>query len=965
MSFLASLRKQDSDDKQDQQLHYLLTIDHLTSEMILRLCIASQQEIASIANKPYSLQREHLYRPPSFIQHSDKKILQELSDSRASWFNTDKGPLPENNTWSLLQEIIATQRCYLLHQNSVIAVKAGEPDTVYPYWSINTSGEYQLGWQLQENLNQYKLIFCTQKPKFYFTANDTAAIDSIVLGPVVFLEQHRQTPPRLNISVNDIDKYIQQRSKNWQKWALPRPPIVDTVVADTEIKPLLICHDQGTPQLSQKNCAGDIQLLFSLCSDKYCSLPQNTFDDCIYWDGKTLHRLAVDNKQGEHLKNTITRRLSSFTSPNNEKCIWYIQHQQQWQHLFTDLYAPLNKLNVSFCTEAGFRHHYAYIESWDVRIKERENGDLNLSVLLQAKDIDIELQEFLDQLRDFNYRSKDSHIYLQRSDGRLWLVPAGDVLNLMEELEDLDYSQDGFHLPHNQRHRLADIEHCTPASTHWSGDTEYLNESIELHKSPVVLNKTLDFIKAQLRPYQWLGVCWIQHMKQHTCNGLLADDMGLGKTLQALTHLAFEKTQGNLAKPALIVMPLSLLHNWQNEIKRFAPQLSCKIIHGSKRHDNWTELNNYDVLLTTYHLVASDLSYWNEQRLSWLILDEAQSIKNPSTRYSKAVREIPCEHKLCLSGTPVENHLGELWSIISFLMPGYLGSRREFRDNFQKPIEQAGDEKQMQRLLKRIAPFILRRTKDQIAKDLPAKTEIEQLIPLSSEQYNFYEQLKHETWQELQAKINEENESNHSIAALSALLKLRQACCDPGLFPDVDLPSAKRQYCIEMIEELVAENRAVLVFSQFTQMLDILDTSLAEKNISTLKLTGKTRNRQTMVDAFQRGEAPVFLISLKAGGTGLNLTRADTVIHYDPWWNAAAQQQASDRAHRIGQDKPVFVYKLIAENTIEEKIAQLQAQKMALSQHVDNQAQLNAETFAFKFEELLTLWEEDKNHEKN
>ncbi len=315
---------------------------------------------------------------------------------------------------------------------------------------------------------------------------------------------------------------------------------------------------------------------------------------------------------------------------------------------------------------------------------------------------------------------------------------------------------------------------------------------------------------------------------------------------------------------------------------------------------------------------------------------------------------------MCLSGTPVENHLGELWSIIDFLMPGCLGSAKHFRNYFQKTIENDGNERRFQILLDRIAPFMLRRSKDQIAEDLPPKTEIVQTIPLNDDQKALYDQLKTNTWNDMQSQLDkQDNQKKGHIIVLNALMKLRQACCDPALLGETTIKSAKREYCLEILEELEAENRSILVFSQFTSMLELLAESLQEMDIPYLMLTGKTKNRQNLVDKFQNGDAPIFLISLKAGGTGLNLTRADTIIHYDPWWNQAAEQQATDRAHRIGQEKPVFVYKLITENTIEEKIAQMQQRKLVLSQHVNQQAQLSGETFAMGLEEMLNLWQDD------
>jgi SNF2 family DNA or RNA helicase len=308
----------------------------------------------------------------------------------------------------------------------------------------------------------------------------------------------------------------------------------------------------------------------------------------------------------------------------------------------------------------------------------------------------------------------------------------------------------------------------------------------------------------------------------------------------------------------------------------------------------------------------------------------------------------------------VENHLGELWSILDFLMPGCLGSEREFKQHYRVPIERHGDSRRLQQLLDRIAPFILRRDKDQVAADLPAKTVIEQTISMGDAQRDFYQQLKQQSWQDLQSSMKQADTSaRQQVLLLNGLLKLRQACCDPALLGQAEIASAKREHCMAMIEELVAENRAILVFSQFTRMLDFLAEDLEKLNIDYLMLTGQSRQRQLLVDSFQQGRAPVFLISLKAGGVGLNLTRADTVIHYDPWWNQAAEQQATDRAHRIGQDKPVFAYKLIVENSIEEKIARLQQRKALLGQHISHQGQLSAEQFSLKLDELLALWGEE------
>ncbi len=323
-----------------------------------------------------------------------------------------------------------------------------------------------------------------------------------------------------------------------------------------------------------------------------------------------------------------------------------------------------------------------------------------------------------------------------------------------------------------------------------------------------------------------------------------------------------------------------------------------------------------------------------------------------------AAKKISAEQKLCLSGTPLENHLGELWSLFDFIMPGFLDSEHRFQRLYRIPIEKEGDHARSNALLSRIAPFMLRRRKDEVATELPPKTEVLVRVALHDAQRDLYETLRVQALGHLQERLPNQGEAEGRILILNALLQLRKLCCDPRLtgHPDAPtIPSAKRIHCLEMLEELVNEGRNVLVFSQFTSMLKLLAEDLEKLNIPFLQLTGQSRNRGELVERFQAGEAPVFLISLKAGGTGLNLTRADSVIHYDPWWNSAAEQQATDRAYRIGQDKPVFVYKLLAQDTIEEKILALQQHKRALLDAVYQAAEQTGSQVSLDNEALLAL----------
>lgn len=447
-----------------------------------------------------------------------------------------------------------------------------------------------------------------------------------------------------------------------------------------------------------------------------------------------------------------------------------------------------------------------------------------------------------------------------------------------------------------------------------------------------------DGLCAALRPYQHEGVSWMQFLREHALSGVLADDMGLGKTIQTLAHLLLEKEAGRLDRPALIVMPTSLVHNWCEEARRFAPGLRVLSLHGSQRKTRFDDIAHHDLILTTYALLWRDQDYLAQHRYHFLILDEAQLVKNAGTKSAATIRHLDARHRLCLTGTPLENHLGELWSLFDFLLPGFLGSQKEFAKRWRTPIEKGGDTVRRDLLARRIRPFMLRRRKDDVAKELPPKTLIVRSVDLEGAQRDLYETVRTAMHDKVRTAISEQGLNRSHIVVLDALLKLRQVCCDPRLVK-LDMAakvheSAKLDLLLSMLPELIDEGRRVLLFSQFTGMLTLIAAQVEKLGIPYVMLTGDTTDRATPVRRFQAGEVPLFLISLKAGGVGLNLTAADTVIHYDPWWNPAAENQATDRAHRLGQDKPVFVYKLIVAGSIEEKIVALQEKKAALAEGI-------------------------------
>nr|WP_247879166.1 DEAD/DEAH box helicase [Azospirillum brasilense] len=435
-------------------------------------------------------------------------------------------------------------------------------------------------------------------------------------------------------------------------------------------------------------------------------------------------------------------------------------------------------------------------------------------------------------------------------------------------------------------------------------------------------------------------------MAAHGFGGVLADDMGLGKTAQTLAHIAMEEKEGRLTDPCLVVVPTSLVPNWVAEAQRFTPHLRVVVLHGLDRHEKLGDLDRAHIVVTTYGVVGRDVEVLKRRDWHMLILDEAQAIKNPDSKATRAVCALNARNRLCLSGTPVENNLDELWSLCSIAVPPLLGDRNGFRRQFRTPIEKHGDADRQRVLARRVRPFLLRRTKEEVASELPAKTEILEAVEPHAAQRDLYETIRLAMDKRVREEVARKGLARSHITLLDALLKLRQVCCDPRL---VKLESARRRVAkgaasaklerlLEMLPALLEDGRRILLFSQFTSMLDLIEPELERLAIPFVALTGETRDRETPVRRFQAGEVPLFLISLKAGGTGLNLTAADTVIHYDPWWNPAVEAQATDRAHRIGQDKPVFVYKLVTTGTVEERLVQLQERKRQLGEAVFDEA---------------------------
>ena len=461
-----------------------------------------------------------------------------------------------------------------------------------------------------------------------------------------------------------------------------------------------------------------------------------------------------------------------------------------------------------------------------------------------------------------------------------------------------------------------------------------------------------------LREYQKQGFLWLKTLKNNGFGGILADDMGLGKTLQIIAFLLSEQEERTGAPYfALIVCPASLVYNWKSEIERFAPTLSAVMVTGTaeERKERIRRAGTEDILITSYDLLRRDSSYYRERHFGIQVIDEAQYIKNHTTKAAKAVKEIRADFKVALTGTPIENRLSELWSIFDYLMPGFLFPYRRFREEFEVPIVAGNQEEEMDCLRRMIRPFVLRRLKRDVLKELPAKLEEAVYAGMEGEQMRLYCAHAQRLRLMLEGQTEEEF-ATQKIQMLSELTRLRQLCCDPALvYEDYHEESAKLVMCMELIQNAIEGGHKILLFSQYTTMLFRIQQQMQNANIPFLSLTGATKKerRVELVEEFQTGKVPVFCISLKAGGTGLNLTAADIVIHYDPWWNVAVQNQATDRAHRIGQKNPVTVYKLIAKGTIEENILRLQEKKSRLAGQLLGEE--GFESVKFTREEILEL----------
>ncbi|KTC85358.1 MULTISPECIES: DEAD/DEAH box helicase [Legionella] len=949
-AWLSSLREKESDENKPHSSHevvYLLEPEFGDFEhrIVVRLAIVKRLKKGGIGKK--SVFNTITESRKQFFQEEDEGIIASLLFKNGSrgWF--DRLYLRNSD---LLEKILATNRAYLTSD--------AEPSLV-----LGDELSAQFNWQLEKDGTQYLVLTSEKEIILPIVLDKPWYLDQEenIIGPLDLPYSASQLKNLLNAPPVELEQapfIVKQLATTHPE--LPEPKIFEQRIVHKNTPQAMLIFDAIELETSQLSTDNNRLLIVELAFD-YEGIVIAKTEACstLYrTDGNELFEIQRDLAFEEQKANEI-KEILQIRSPNlSEKlraCYtlqdeWVLNHYQDENDLprLYNQVIPLLK-NKGWLIEFIHPFYEELIDAdeleWFSELDEKGNDffSYQLGILVDGKQVSIVplVAELIGRLGKDNLDSlpENERVKLPLSEGKVLQVSLGRIKPLLRFL--LQYglrhikSEKSLQINRYQLVLMQETEQAMACiSARWQGDTtlrKQLQQLMSLINLPAI--EIPRGLKATLRDYQHQGLNWLQFLRISRFGGILADDMGLGKTVQTLAHLQVEKEQGRLTKASLIVAPTSLVGNWFEEAKRFTPELKVLIFHGLERHAD--DFDNYDLIISTYGLIQRDKPRFIDYPFYYLILDEAQSIKNARTKTTQIIQQIPALHRLCLSGTPLENHLGELWSLFHFLMPGLLGDAKQFRQFFKTPIEKLNDTEKRHLLAKRVQPFMLRRSKNQVASELPEKTEMTRIIELTGSQRDLYEAIRMSMEKKVREAIAKQGINKSHIVLLDALLKLRQVCCDPKLLsmPEAEIAhgtSAKLDTLMELLESLVDEGRRVLVFSQFTSMLELIEKQLIERHYAYLKLTGQTQNRQALVNTFQEGNTPIFLISLKAGGTGLNLTRADTVIHYDPWWNPAVEDQATDRSHRIGQENPVFVYKLITAGTVEEAILAMQKKKRQL-----------------------------------
>ncbi|MEO7208180.1 MAG: DEAD/DEAH box helicase [Steroidobacteraceae bacterium] len=914
----------------------------------------SRDGLPRTLDEPWNNVEAALVKPPKFIAEDDLPILRGLWLGRT---REDYGGfvLRGRTGAAILEKILATQRAVATpptasgYSASSVSLNLGEPRAGHLHWQ--TQPDHRLRPQLCTDPSS-TVLHSTDPPWYLdFTSHEAGALQ--IPWPTEHLEDFLSMP-----SIAPSDAALVGAVMLDVVPDMPLPPehqISAVRVIETEPLPVLTLHTQRTYG-SGWSPTGPNALDFATVTFDYGGLGVDAASSTTLrrsGGGEVVQirrRHDSERVRLKELREAGLTKLSTgrFSGPEPfPVSMLGLDEPAQWLSFMAETIPALALSGWRVLMTDAFRYNVTEIDAieGDVRLGGDGWFDLEMGIIVGARTVRIE--PLLADLfrRDRRWLSAlegiddAESIEMQTDRGERLRLRADRLKPVVRVLVDLFDSPklEPLRIRASDLGRIAALENT--ARWRFHGDVCIRELALRLRDSagvvPVPVPRGL---RTVLRDYQREGLNWLQYLREQNLAGVLADDMGLGKTVQALAHLLVEQESGRLVYPALIVVPTTLVHNWLEEAGRFAPSLRVLNLHGSQRKDQFALIREHDLVLTTYALLWRDQEVFAKHDFHLLLLDEAQYVKNANTKAAQALRDLRARHRLCLTGTPLENHLGELWSQFDFLLPGFLGTQKDFTKRFRTPIEKGGDTVRRDLLARRIRPFMLRRTKNEVAKELPPKTLITRMVDLEGAQRDLYETVRVAVQEKVRAAVQAQGLARSHLIVLDALLKLRQVCCDPRL---VKLEraagvtqSAKLDLLLEMMAELIEEGRRILIFSQFTGMLSLIEAALKKTGIEYATLTGDTKDRVTPVKRFSKGEVPVFLISLKAGGVGLNLTAADTVIHYDPWWNPAAENQATDRAHRLGQDKPVFVYKLIAAGSIEEKIVALQEKKAALAEAI-------------------------------
>lgn len=936
----------------NQTLLYMLQLDE--ESVLIESVVARRQHLGGYSSsRSYDPGRASSRNPPRFLQPVDLELLSILdalprsSNSGLPWLN---GP----QSTHILKRVLATGRCYFESAELGIELKSSPKRALTFQWLIDDFGYQQGEWKITPEADTL-LPFSTP---WYID------IDEGQCGPLstdlpidIIHELVNQAP----VSPEQVINLNKSWLENWPGTAIPPLQVLELETAP-RMKPVpcLRLITEEDPIFDEWSDSNDFVCLSFDYGDSNDAIKINRHGPTTCIQNGRLIQVQRDKKSEKsavkQLQKLGLEEIDEYGLDSRSDCFSFISGFEDDE---TESWLNFQADDIPTLRAQGWRIEYDHFRlrltaatNWSCNVENREQSgwfNIELGVEVDGQRVDLlpillnVLSNFPRGLPDASDISSENFVIPftnEDEEEHLLSLPTTQILPILQILLEM---YDGADRPDNLRLNRAQLTHLTVLNLEdngpqlqWLGDedTHLLIQRLRDLDGITAVSPPLGLI-ATLRPYQQEGLNWLQFLREYQLAGILADDMGLGKTVQALAHLLLEKETGRADRPSLVIAPTSLMFNWRQEAERFAPQLKVLVLHGPERKQHFSSMAEHDLIITTYPLLARDKDTLLSHQYHLLILDEAQVIKNPRAQAGRVVRAINAQHRLCLTGTPMENHLGELWSLFDFLLPGLLGSSKQFRRFFRTPIEKHNNEAVAERLSRRIRPFLLRRTKDQVATELAPKTTIIKSVMLEGKQRELYETVRLAMHRRVREAIEHQGLGRSHIVVLDALLKLRQVCCDPRLVKTNKAKSIKQSAKLEMLMELLPkmleEGRRILVFSQFTTMLGLIEDELKKSDINYVKLTGQTRDREASVNNFQAGKVPLFLISLKAGGVGLNLTAADTVIHYDPWWNPAVENQATDRAHRIGQQKSVFVYKLICEGTLEEKIQAMQQRKQALA----------------------------------